>query len=346
VLAGSRLSSDNGPLEDFLNFYVGDGEYQSLQTALDLQSSAGSRLQIALSVLFSEIRVAAKQASVSSGAKQQAAYQRGYDAINRLFPDAPSGDIKLFFSKIQTLQGGDINLLAPGGMINIGLASGFTGAKSDQADLGVIAQRQGDINILVKNDLQVNQQRIFTLDSGDITAWSSEGNIDAGRGAKSALTTAAPVVSINKTTGQLVVEFPPTISGSGIRAQSGYNSDRIGDVILAAPKGVVDAGEAGIGGQNVTIVATAVIGASNIQVLGSSVGFGQTVATPVVPSSAAGTATAAASNSTGTDITDSIAREKPAAGKKLIVANLISQIIGFGQCSISDIRAGKPGCGG
>ncbi|WP_157199714.1 filamentous haemagglutinin family protein, partial [Methylomonas koyamae] len=63
--------------------------------------------------------------------------------------------------------------------------------------------------------------------------------------------------------GNLVVVFPATVSGSGIRAQSGFNANRIGNVTLAAPKGVVDAGEAGIGGQNVTIAATAVIGASN-----------------------------------------------------------------------------------
>jgi hypothetical protein len=45
-----------------------------------------------------------------------------------------------------------------------------------------------------------------------------------------------------------------------------------GDVVLAAPKGVVDAGEAGIGGNNIIIAATEVIGADNIDVGGVSVG--------------------------------------------------------------------------
>ncbi|OAI21394.1 MULTISPECIES: filamentous haemagglutinin family protein [Methylomonas] len=345
VLAGNRFSDSTAPLEDFLNTYVVSGNYQSLRASLEQQTTPIGRLQIALAVLFDEIRASAKAAAMTTGAKQQAAYQRGYDAIALLFPDAPAGDIKLFFSRIQTVQGGDVNLLAPGGMINVGLASGFTGGKADQADLGIMAQREGNINILVKNDLQVNQQRVFTLAGGDITVWSSEGNIDAGRGAKAALATAAPRISIDKSTSQLIVEFPPTISGSGIRAQSGYNSDRIGNVVLAAPKGVVDAGEAGIGGQNVTIAATAVIGASNIQVLGSSIGFGQILALPTMPDNA-GAAAAAASRSASTN--EAAAEQQTddsAAGRSVKVALLDSQLLGFGACSLADIKSGKAGCG-
>lgn len=345
VLAGNRFNSDTGPLEDFLNAFVVSGKYQNLKTALSGQTTAARRLQIALSVLFAEIRAAAKEAAVTTGSQQQAAYQRGYDAIARLFPDAPPGDIKLFFSRIQTLQGGDINLLAPGGMVNVGLASGFTGTKSDNADLGIIAQREGDINILVKNDLQVNQQRVFTLDSGDITVWSSEGNIDAGRGAKSALTTASPRISIDKTTGQLVVEFPPTISGSGIRAQSGYDSDRIGDVTLVAPKGVIDAGEAGIGGNDITLVASAVIGASNIQALGNVVGMPQAATVPMVPT---GVDSAAATVSKSADsqksLSDDEGEGKPAKKPNKVVM-LDAHLLGFGSCSVDDVRAGKLGCG-
>lgn len=345
VLAGNRFSDSTAPLEDFLNTYVVSGNYQSLRASLEQQTTPIGRLQIALAVLFDEIRASAKAAAVTTGAKQQAAYQRGYDAIALLFPDAPAGDIKLFFSRIQTVQGGDVNLLAPGGMVNVGLASGFTGGKADQADLGIMAQREGNINILVKNDLQVNQQRVFTLAGGDIAVWSSEGNIDAGRGAKAALATAAPRISIDKSTSQLIVEFPPTISGSGIRAQSGYNSDRIGNVVLAAPKGVVDAGEAGIGGQNVTIAATAVIGASNIQVLGSSIGFGQILALPTMPDNA-GAAAAAASRSAPTN--EAAAEQQTddsAAGRSVKVALLDSQLLGFGACSLADIKSGKAGCG-
>jgi len=345
VLAGNRLSQDVRPLNDFLQYYVADGAYKNKQVALYQQSTITGRLQIALEILFEEIRSAAKAAATSKGAAQQLAYQRGYDAIARLFPNSPSGDIKLFFSRIQTLEGGNINLLAPGGMINAGLASAFTGQKS-QAELGIVAQRQGDINILVKGDLQVNQSRVFTLDSGDITIWSSEGNIDAGRGAKSAIATPRPKVSIDAN-GNLTVEFPATVSGSGIRAQSGFNNDHIGNVTLAAPRGVVDAGEAGIGGHDITIAAAAVIGASNIQAVGNTFGVPQTASTIAIPtgvSNAAAAATKAASSSALENDEDNAKTERVKNAVKM--ALLDAQIIGFGSCSVADIRESKKGCGG
>jgi filamentous hemagglutinin len=224
-------------------------------------------------------------------------------------------------------------------MINAGLASAFTGQK-DPSQLGIVAQRQGDINILVKGDLQVNQSRVFTLDSGDITAWSSEGNIDAGRGAKSAIATPRPKISIDAN-GNLKVGFPATVSGSGIRAQSGYNNDHIGNVTLAAPRGVVDAGEAGIGGHDITIAALAVIGASNIQAIGSTFGVPQSAVTIAVPPSL-GNASAAASKtaSAATDDDNNAASEKSIKVAKVTIFD--SQVIGFGSCSVADI---KQGCG-
>ena len=53
------------------------------------------------------------------------------------------------------------------------------------------------------------------------------------------------------------------------------SADKPGDVFLFAPQGVVDAGEAGIEGNDVTISATAVLGANNIQVGGVSSGVPQ-----------------------------------------------------------------------
>jgi filamentous hemagglutinin family protein len=342
VLAGNKLSQDSQPLDDFLQHYVGEGDYQDQAARLNQAVTSSDKLQLAVRILFAEIRASAKLAAASQGLAQQTAYQRGYDAISRLFPNSPSGDIILFFSRIQSLEGGDINLLAPGGMINAGLASAFTGQKT-QDQLGIVAQRQGDINILLKNDLLVNQSRIFTLDSGDITAWSSEGNIDAGRGAKSALATPQPKISVDAN-GNLTVEFPATVSGSGIRAQSGYNSPQVGNVILAAPRGVVDAGEAGIGGGDITIAATAVIGASNIQSLGNMLGVPQAPSTIVMPESASNAATAA-SKASGTSVDENAGsgREDPSK-QSTKVAIINAQLVGFGSCSVADVREKKEGC--
>ncbi|ATG92344.1 filamentous haemagglutinin family protein [Methylomonas koyamae] len=342
VLAGSRLGSDPAPLNDFLHYYVERGSYHDLAAELDRQTGNGGRLALALRILFEEIRLSAQAAATSGGAARDTAYQRGYAAIARLFPDSPGGDIELFFSRIQTLYGGDIDLLAPGGMLNVGLAS-LQGLDKTEDELGIVAQRDGHVNVLANGDVRVNQSRVFTLDGGDIAIWSSTGNIDAGRGAKAAIATPAPKVT-RDANGNLVVVFPATVSGSGIRAQSGFNANRIGNVTLAAPKGVVDAGEAGIGGQNVTIAATAVIGASNIQVSGNSVGFGQTVAAPAVPLAAASAAAAASRSAASQEPTASGPDDKPAAGRSVKAALLDAQVVGFGQCSVADVKAGKPGC--
>ena len=54
----------------------------------------------------------------------------------------------LYFSRIYTLDGGDIRLLSPGGEINAGLASppaAFNSTK-DASELGIVAQRSGNIS--------------------------------------------------------------------------------------------------------------------------------------------------------------------------------------------------------
>ncbi|WP_157199713.1 hypothetical protein [Methylomonas koyamae] len=178
VLAGSRLGSDPAPLNDFLHYYVERGSYHDLAAELDRQTGNGGRLALALRILFEEIRLSAQAAATSGGAVRDAAYQRGYAAIARLFPDSPGGDIELFFSRIQTLYGGDIDLLAPGGMLNVGLAS-LQGLDKTEDELGIVAQREGHVNVLANGDVRVNQSRVFTLDGGDIAIWSSTGNIDA-----------------------------------------------------------------------------------------------------------------------------------------------------------------------
>jgi hypothetical protein len=134
-------------------------------------------------------------------------------------------------------------------------------------------QGSGDVNAFVRNDFAVNQSRVFTLDGGDLLMWSSFGDIDAGRGAKSAIAAPPPRVTTDPATGNTVITFPPAIAGSGIRAVVTTEGVEPGDVYLFAPSGVVSAGDAGIGSEgNVTIGAVEVIGADNIDVGGVSVG--------------------------------------------------------------------------
>lgn len=296
-------------------------------------------------ILFEQLRISATKAAKSGKTED---YAQGYDAINTLFPDAGSenstykGDLSLFFSKISTLSGGDINMLTPGGSVNAGLASAFTGSKQS-SDLGVVVQGSGSINSQVNMDFMVNQSRVFALNGGDITIWSSNGDIDAGRGAKAALTIPPPLVTFDAS-GNLKIVYPPAVSGSGIRTASS-SVVKPGDVYLAAPRGVVDAGEAGIGGSNITIAATAVLGANNIQVGGSSTGVptaGAGVA--IAPAGAAAAATAAA-NTAESAVNNDTNQAKERNNMADNAMNPLSvDILGFGECGVADVREGKPGC--
>ncbi|MDD2658549.1 MAG: filamentous hemagglutinin family protein [Methylococcales bacterium] len=295
--------------------------------SLSIQSQLNSYL---LPVMFNEVRLAGRAAAAAtSDALKKVLYEPGTAAINTLFPGNNwQGDLNLFFSKLQTIQGGDINLVVPGGQINAGLAVAFTGAK-DATQLGIVAQQTGDINAVLKGDFLVNKSRVFALDGGDIMIWSETGNIDAGKGAKSAISAPPPIVSLDKN-GNLVITFPPVVSGSGIRTAASSTGVIPGNVDLFAPVGVVNAGEAGIGGTNVTISATSVLGANNIQVSGVSTG---------VPAASSGSVMAGltgVSNLTAnvSQVAQATAglNDTGAAGNKNTALGLFSvEVLGFGD---------------
>ncbi len=212
-------------------------------------------------VLFSELKASGIQAT--GGASPTGDYSRGFEAIGILFPTPnPEGRLDIKLSKIFTLDGGDIDLLMPGGLINGGATS--NAALTKEADeLGVVTGRSGNISAFVDGDFLVNQSRVFAL-NGDLLMWSSNGDIDAGRGSKTALASPAPETRIDPKTGQTIVEFPPNISGSGLSGVNGF---------LFAPRGRINAGDAGIQATgNLTLGAVEVIGADNIDVGGLSVG--------------------------------------------------------------------------
>ncbi|MHB1188783.1 filamentous haemagglutinin family protein [Thiobacillus sp.] len=230
--------------------------------------------------LFAELLASAE------ASKTDKDYSQGEAAIAALFPTGTTaaplhyeGDISLFFSQAKTEQGGTIQMLAPGGGVNAGLAS-VTGFSRAAADLGIITVQGGDIQAYTRDNFQVNSSRVFTVSGGDILLWSAKGDIDAGKGAKTASATPPPQLRIDSK-GNFVLDVSQSISGSGIGAL-----DADSNVVLIAPTGEVNAGDAGIrAGGNLTIGADRVVGADNIQVGGISAG---------VPISNSGAAAAAA----------------------------------------------------
>lgn len=221
-----------------------------------------------------------------------ASYTRGYTAINTLFPQRDAqgnpivykGDINLFFSQLKTEQGGDIDLLAPGGAIVVGVPNPpaeLTDVKgqplllppiSAEANLGVLVLAQGAIQGFANNNFDVNQARMLTLQGGDIILWSSFGSIDAGKGAKTAQGAPPPVIETDPN-GNVFVNPIGAVSGSGIGQLLTISGIKAGLVNLIAPVGVVNAGEAGIRvAGNLNIAATAVLNVGNIKVGGTSTG--------------------------------------------------------------------------
>jgi hypothetical protein len=227
-------------------------------------------------VLFSELRAGGRSAANSSNND----YSRSFTALETMFPGSTSsdanpyhGDISLFFSRVYTLDGGSIALAAPGGSVNVGLATppAAFGLNKQPSDLGIVAQGTGDVSSMSFGDFQVNESRVFAADGGDILVWATDGDIDAGRGAKTAISAPPPTTTFDAT-GKITTIFPAALTGSGIQALATSEDRKPGDVDLFAPRGVVNAGDAGIVAGNLTIGATAVLGRDNIQVSGVSVG--------------------------------------------------------------------------
>jgi hypothetical protein len=199
-------------------------------------------------------------------------YQGGYDAIAALFPEkfGPyKGDIKMFFSQVKTEQGGGIDLMAPGGLVNAGLAVS-SGLSKEPSQLGIVTARGGNVRAFALDDFAVNQSRVFTLQGGDILIWSSEGDIDAGKGSKTAAATPPPQIIVRGD--QIILDTSNSVAGSGIGVLLGKDGISAGSVDLIAPKGTVIAGDAGIRALGNIFIPGKVSGTDNIQAGGNKVG--------------------------------------------------------------------------
>ena len=168
-------------------------------------------------------------------------YNRGYAAIEKLFPGQDwKGNVMIDNAMFRTMSGGDIEVLTPGG----GLQVAALGATVDSG-YGLVTLGRGDINLFTRDNVTVNRSRILTFAGGDEIIWSTMGDIDAGRGAKTARVPSAPEI-VTDFNGVTKVLERADISGSGIGTIIGFTGVEEGDVNLIAPRGTVNAGDAGI----------------------------------------------------------------------------------------------------
>jgi filamentous hemagglutinin len=272
-------------------------------------------------VFFNELSLSGLADNTVPGA----GFTEGYAAIDTLFPGsrtgtagavagAYGGDLTLSFSKIYTDSGGDINLIVPGGLINVGLAnppSSFS-ARSPST-LGIVAEGPGNVDIYSRGDVNVNSSRIFTLGGGNILIWSDEGSIDAGLGAKTSVSAPPPAILINSN-GTVSLDFSGAATGSGIRTIQTQPDTPAGNVDLIAPVGTVNAGDAGIGAAgNINIAALSVIGVSNIQFGGTATGVPAQVSNIGASLSGASSAASGATNTATSAVQASTADKEAAA---------------------------------
>jgi filamentous hemagglutinin len=274
-------------------------------------------------VFYDELSASADHAA-KTDPRDLANYAQGFAAINTLFPAGAvrSGDIRIGSSRAATLDGGDIQLLAPAGTAYLGInQTGGVALGGVVQGAGLQAQQGGDILSMSYGDVLVAQAAVHTLGGGAIGMWSTTGDIDAGKGAKSRKNVVKPAYRTDMN-GRTVFSPGSISTGAGIATLQALAGATPGNVWLATPQGFVDAGDAGIRvSGNLTIAAVQVLNASNIQVLGSSIGL-PTIAVPNIA------ALTAASNTAGSS-TKAI-QEPVNAAPRDQVSVIIVEVLGYG----------------
>ncbi|GER21038.1 filamentous haemagglutinin family protein [Variovorax boronicumulans] len=288
------------------------------------QLPALAQQQFLRQIFLIELREAGRDQNEpgTGGLPRNGGYNRGYAAIKTLFPgDDWKGDVAANKLMLRTMAGGDIDVLTPGG----GLQVAALGA-TVPAGYGLVTLASGHIGIFAKDDVTVNQSRILsfvpevTKEGSDQIIWATVGDIDAGRGAKTLRVPSAPEVATDLD-GVTVIREKSDMSGSGI----GTVGD--GDVDLVAPRGTVNAGDAGLRvAGNLNIAALQVLNADNIQVKGETKGL------PVIASVNIGAltnASAAAAQATAA-AQDAVQRER-AAARQALASVFTVRVLGFGN---------------
>ncbi|WP_187437388.1 filamentous haemagglutinin family protein [Bradyrhizobium rifense] len=286
-------------------------------------------------VFFAELKAVGQAQTGTSGR-----YQRGYEAVNIMFPAdfgytqnalgggtngantlKHTGDLDLLHATIQTKLGGDISIFGPGGTIRVGSLALEPNNLLKPNDLGILTLGVGDINTFTDGSVLVNSSRVMTQQGGDILMWSSNGDLDAGRGAQTTLSF-PPLQVVFDSNDYQSVDLGGLVSGAGIAVVQSSKVAKKSNAFLLAPRGTVDAGEAGIRvSGNLVIAAVQVVNAGNIQVGGTTTGV-PTVTAPNIG------ALSAASNTAGAAAKS--AEPPTASGNNDRASVFIVEVVGYG----------------
>jgi hypothetical protein len=267
-------------------------------------------------------------------------YDSGFAAIDVLFGDLQrDGDILTQSRNIRTRTGGALSLAAPGG--GVIMASDIFG--NPLTPPGVVTEFGGAVSIFTDGNVDIGQARIFTLRGGDITIWSSNGDIAAGNAPKTVVSAPPTRVIIDVNTATVQTDLGGLATGGGIGVLAAVEGIPAGNVDLIAPNGAVDAGDAGIRVTgNLNIAATTVLNASNIQSSGTSSGVSS--AAPASAPSLGGIAASSAS-AAGAAAANQVAqssREKEEERKEEAESIVVVEVIGYGGGEGGGASSGAP----
>ncbi|MEI2262069.1 filamentous hemagglutinin family protein [Stenotrophomonas indicatrix] len=284
-------------------------------------------------VYYAELREGGREYTHAEGPRF-GSYLRGREAIATLMPDKDAngatinraGDIVMYGgSGVRTEAGGNIELMAPGGQIVVGVQGVVPPASA-----GLVTQGQGDIRLFSQDSVLLGLSRVMTTFGGDIVAWSEQGDINAGRGSQTTLLYTPPR-RVYDTWGNVILSPQAPASGAGIATLNPIAEVAPGDVDLIAPLGTIDAGEAGIRvSGNINLAALQVLNAANIQVQGDSKGL------PVLASvNVNALASASAAANSASQAAQDVMRKSQDDARRNQPSVISVQILGFGSASSS-----------
>jgi filamentous hemagglutinin family protein len=343
------LPSSTTALISFVDQYeINAGNSTAAPTTADqawaiFQTLPANRQQLLVDQLFLSILDATGKDFNDPASPFFQQYARGYQAINTLFPaslgytandltggadgatqTAVTGDFDMRGSTVQTQQGGDISIFGPGGRILVGSAD--ASPTTNPASEGILTLEQGSIDIFADTDVLVAQSRIMTEQGGNVVMWSSNGNLDAGKGAKTSVSLPPPLYACDI---DFVCEadIKGFVSGAGIATLQSLPDVPVGDANLIAPRGTVDAGAAGIRvSGNINIAALEVDNAANIDVQGKATGL-----PGVVQVNVGDLTNASAVASQAALAAQDVVHQQQAAARQALPSIFTVRVLGFGN---------------
>jgi filamentous hemagglutinin family protein len=273
--ASLGLGSSNLSMDDFIRDFVltekGREYLDVLAPDTDFESLPDyEQERLALEIFYLTLRDTGRDFNDpdSEGYRK---YDNGKKAIETLFPESFewAGEILTQSRDIRTRSGGNIQIFAPGG----GVEMASTTIGNPLTPPGIVTESGGNISIFTRDDVSIGIGRIFTLKGGDIVIWASEGDIAAGSSSRTVSAAPPTRVIISPQSGAVATDLAGLATGGGIGVLATVKGVEPGDVDLIAPTGIIDAGDAGIRvSGNINLAAVTVVNAGNISAGGTSTG--------------------------------------------------------------------------